>query len=50
MPAANRFGPIEDAAPPVARQQPNKRRKDDPINRAAVRSRNLPREHRQLMA
>jgi hypothetical protein len=50
VPAPNCFGPHEDAAPPVARQQTSDRRKEDPINRAAVRPRNLPPEHRQLVA
>jgi hypothetical protein len=49
VPATNRFGPYEDAAPPVARQQPGQCREEDPISGPAVRPSNLPPQHRQLV-
>jgi hypothetical protein len=49
VPATNRLGPCEDAAPPVARQQPSKPREECPISRPAVRPSNLPAQHRQLV-
>jgi hypothetical protein len=49
MPAANRFGPYEDAAPPVARQSPGERREKCPVSWPAVRPSNLPAQHSQLV-
>ena len=50
MPVTDRFGPDEDAAPPVARQQPGDRREEDSISRPAVGASNLPPQHRKLVA
>ena len=49
VPTTDRFGPDEDAAPPVARQQPGERGQEDSISRPAVRPSNLPAQHRELV-
>ncbi len=50
MPAADRFRPNEQTAPPLPRQQPGKPGQQRPVSRPAARPPNLSAEHQQLLA